>query len=188
MAFDIAGENLVPTRTLAKIIKRDPDRVRQLEEEGLFTSEKKSGRKYFDLVPSVQAYIEYLRRGRENKENMDEESRKAKADADWKIAKAEIEEMKRDELKGMLHASEDVEKITTDLIMAIRSKLLAMPGTLAVDCAEAGTAREAAGVIKAAVNDALNGLAAYRYDPKKYAKLVREREKWMREVEEQEEE
>lgn len=119
---------------------------------------------------------------------MSAEDRKAKADADWKEAKAEIEQMKRDELKGSLHSSEDVEKITTDMVMAVRAQVLALPGMCAVDCADAKTPAEAAGIIKNAVNDILNGLTQYEYDPGKYKKLVQERETWIQSLEAEDEE
>lgn len=115
---------------------------------------------------------------------MTDEARKSKADADWKEAKAEIEQMKRDELKGSLHSSEDVEKITTDMVMAIRAQILAIPGMCAVDCAEASTPAETAGIIKNAVNDILNGLCGYEYNPAKYKELVKEREDWIKSLEE----
>ena len=113
--------------------------------------------------------------------NMSDEARRIKADADWKEAKAAIEQLKYSELEGTMHRSEDVEKITTDLIMAVRAELLALPGTLAVDTAAAESPSEAAGIIKNAVNNVLNSLTGYSYAPEKYKQLVRERENWMNE-------
>lgn len=167
------------TRTFAKLIGRTDERVRQMTKEGELEAERKGNRFVINLIPSLQMYMEYLRNQNKASGEMDAEARKAKADADWKEAKAEIEEMKRDELRGTLHAAEDVEAITTDLIMAVRSQLLALPGTLAINCAEAKTAREAAGIIKKEVNGILNSLTEYKYDPEKYEKAVRERESWM---------
>ena len=100
-----------------------------------------------------------------------------------KEAKAAIEQLKKAEFEATMHRSEDVEKITADLVMAVRAELLALPGTLAMDVAHAKTPAEAAGLIKAAVNDILNSLIAYNHNPDKYKKLVREREKWMNESE-----
>lgn len=182
LKLNVNKENGIPTRQLATMLGIDSDTVRDLEDRGLLSSETISGKKYFPLVPSVQEYCEYLRR--QNKggmEDLPDELRKIKAEADLKEAKAAIEQMRKSELEATMHRSDDVERITTDLCMAVRAELLALPGMLAVDVASAKSASEAAGFIKKAVNDILNSLTDYSYNPKEYKKLVREREKWMNE-------
>ncbi len=180
---DIDGEVWVPTRKLASWLDLTDNRIRQLEDEGYLTSKTESGKKKFELKESVRIYIEYLKRHKENPvlEVMDDEARKLKAEADLKEAKAAIEQMKKAELEATMHRSDDVEAITTDLVMAVRAELLALPGMLAVDVASAQSASEAAGFIKKAVNDILNSLKDYYYNPEEYKKMVREREKWMSE-------
>lgn len=180
---DIDSEVWVPTRKLASWLDLTDNRIRQLEDEGYLTSKTESGKKKFELKESVRIYIEYLKRHKENPmlEVMDDEARKLKAEADLKEAKAAIEQMKKAELEATMHRSDDVEAITTDLVMAVRAELLALPGMLAVDVASAQSASEAAGFIKKAVNDILNSLKDYYYNPEEYKKMVREREKWMSE-------
>ncbi|MBQ7615638.1 MAG: protoporphyrinogen oxidase [Butyrivibrio sp.] len=180
---DIDGEVWVPTRKLASWLDLTDNRIRQLEDEGYLTSKTESGKKKFELKESVRIYIEYLKRHKENPmlEVMDDEARKLKAEADLKEAKAAIEQMKKAELEATMHRSDDVEAITTDLVMAVRAELLALPGMLAVDVASAQSASEAAGFIKKAVNEILNSLKDYSYNPEEYKKMVREREKWMSE-------
>jgi len=180
---DIDSEVWVPTRKLASWLDLTDNRIRQLEDEGYLTSKTESGKKKFELKESVRIYIEYLKRHKENSmlEVMDDEARKLKAEADLKEAKAAIEQMKKAELEATMHRSDDVEAITTDLVMAVRAELLALPGMLAVDVASAQSASEAAGFIKKAVNDILNSLKDYCYNPEEYKKMVREREKWMSE-------
>ena len=63
---------------------------------------------------------------------------------------------------------------------------MAIPGQVAVDCAEARTPTEAAAVVKRAVDGFLNETADYRYDANDYKQLVREREKWAVEIEDEE--
>ncbi len=177
---DTDKENKVTTSIVAKFLNLSDERVRQIADEGYLASEKHGRLIKFDLIPTVNTYIEYWKnRAKEADLNIDDEQRKLKADADWKEAKAEIEEMKRDELKGSLHSSTDVETVTTDLVMTIRSALLSLPGQLAVDVADAQTAAECSGIIKTAVNDILNLLSKYQYDNNEYKKLVRERTQWM---------
>lgn len=189
MAFDIKKENWISTRGLAAVLMLSLERVRQLEEEGHLTCKMDKNRKQYDLVPSVQAYIEYLRQQKDNGpvSPAEDEARRIKADADLKEAKAAIENMKKEEFEAVMHRAEDVEKVVTDLATAIKAELLALPGTLAIDVAHADTPAEAAEFIKAAVNKILNGLTEYSYNPEKFKKLVREREKWMNETEDKEE-
>lgn len=184
MDIDPGKENFVPTSFVAKFLNLSGERVRQISDQGLLEYKQVGQGRRFDLIPTVNTYLEYLKKQGRNSSNMTDEARKSKADADWKEAKAEIEQMKRDELKGSLHSSEDVEKITADMVMAIRAQILALPGMCAVDCAEATTPSEAAGIIKNAVNDILNGLTDYEYDPAKYKELVKEREDWIKSLEE----
>lgn len=189
MAFDLKSENWISTRGLSAVLMLSLERVRQLEEEGHLTSRMDKNRKQYDLVPSVQSYIEYLRQQKDNGpfDLANDEARRIKADADLKEAKAAIENMKKEEFEATMHRADDVEKVVSDLATAVRAELLALPGTLAIDVSHAETPAEAAGIIKAAVNRILNGLADYSYNPEKFKKLVREREKWMNETEDKEE-
>lgn len=178
--LDVEKPNYVSTIIVAKFLNLSDERVRQLTKEGYLVGEKVKGKMQYDLIPTVNTYLEYWK-NKANKVdlNMNDEQRKLKADADWKEAKADIEAMKRDELKGSLHSSDDVSKITSDMVMAVRAAILALPGMCAVDCANAETASEVSGIIKNAVNDILNGLTEYEYNPEKYKELVRERESWI---------
>ena len=188
---NLDDEIWVPTRKLASWLDLTDNRIRQLEDEGYFTSKTEGGKKKFELKTSIQIYIEYLKRHNDSdrrfNQMMSDEQRRQKAEADLKEAKAAIEQMKKNELEATMHRADDVESITTDLVTAVRAELLALPGTLAVNVANAQSAAEAAGFIKAAVNDILNSLIDYKYDPAKYKKLVREREKWMNETKKDEE-
>ena len=175
--------NLVSSTIIAKFLNCSEEYVRQLGDSGKLSYERegKGKARKFDLIPTVVTFLEYLKKKAEAARlNMSDEERKIKADADWKEAKAAIEGMKRDELKASLHSSDDVFEITQDMVMAIRAELLSLPGKCAVDCADARTPAEASGIIKNAVNDILNGLTEYEYNPEKYKELVRERETWLK--------
>jgi len=178
--------NLITTRKLAKVLKLSTERIRQLEDEGYFQSKLKGRQKQYDFYPSVWMYLEYMKRhsttaGMTLAEAQDDDARRLKAEADLKEAKAAIENLKKEEFEATMHRSEDVETIMEMLVMAFRAEALAIPGAVAVDVAEATTAQEASGIIKNAVNNMLNRLTDFKYDPAKFKKLVREREKWMNE-------
>lgn len=169
------GETYVSSVTLGEFLGITDERVRQLEEEGILTPKGKSRIRQYDLVPSVNAYIEYIKNtDKDIKKKMDE------ADLKYKEAKGAKMELELSELKGQMHRSEDVAVIVTDMIAKLRASILSVPGRIAVDCSEARTPVEAAAVIKAAVDEVLNETAEIKYNAADYRRLVAEREKWIR--------
>lgn len=131
-----------------------------------------------ELSAYVGAKIDEVK-GKEKDEIVkDKELQKLDGEARIKQTKAEAAELKLKELRGELHRSEDVEAITTDNVLYMRSMLLAMPGKLAVDLSELKTPAEIADRIKKEVYWILNCAADHKYNPEEYAKRVREREGW----------
>ena len=174
------AENLQSTRVIAKIFGVSTRRVEQLKTEGVIKGQGKPTK--YDLLPTIQAYIRYLSdkaNGREKKETTAElEEAKLRAEVDIKEAKAKAAQMELKELQGKMHRAEDVEAITTDHVLFLRSMLMAMPGKLAVDLAGTHTAPEQADRVKREVYYLLERLAEYRYDPEEYRARVRERQGW----------
>lgn len=195
--IEMSDTNLVEPKVLAKIFGFEGvRRIDQLVQDGVIepTLTTVNGRKVrrYDLIPVTMMYIRHLQNKIRDKEPDSQETsddrRKLKAEADLKEAKAAIEQMKKAEFEARMHRSEDVEKVITDLAAAARSEFLALPGLLAVDVAASRSAAEAAGIIKAAVNTALNRLAEYGYKKEDFRKLVIERENWMNEKKDADEE
>lgn len=174
------AENMVDKQTLAKLFKKSTRRIDQLREEGIIKGQGKPAK--FELIPTIQAYIEYLENkayGREKKKTDAQlGTEKLEAEAKFKQAKAEIVELELKELKGEMHKASDVEAITTDHVLFLRSMLMALPGKLAVDLAGTHTAPEQAERVKKEVYFILNSLSEYRYDPDAYKERVRERQGW----------
>ena len=174
------AENLQSTQVISKIFGVSTRRVEQLKTEGIIKGQGKPTK--YDLLPTIQAYIKYLSdkaNGREKKQTDAQlETERLTADARIKKAKAEMTELELKELKGELHRASDVEAITTDHVLFLRSMLMALPGKLAVDLAEISTAPEAAERIKQEVYGVLTRLAEYKYDPDEYKRRVRERQGW----------
>lgn len=170
-------DNWISTRKLAKIVDLSGERIRQLEDEGIFKSRLRGRNKEYDFYPSLWAYHEYLKRGGEilSGEALNDEARKIRAEADLKEAKAAIENMRLAELKGQMHNSDDVCAVITDLVFEIRSQITALPGRLAMDTARIQTAEEESIRIRDEVNLILDSLANYRYDPEKFSKRVKAR-------------
>lgn len=175
-----ANQNLQTTQVIAKIFGVSTRRVEQLKTEGIIKGQGKPTK--YDLLPTIQAYIRYLSdkaNGREKKEAMaDLEEQKLKAEVDMKRSKAEVAALELAELQGKLHRAEDVEAITTDHVLFLRSMLMAMPGKLAVDLGGTHTPAEQAERVKGEVYFILDQLANYKYDPEEYKKRVMERQGW----------
>lgn len=172
----------VTSTILARLFGLSARRVQQLAQDGIIeTTATSSGRRY-ELEPSVRAYVQYLRDradGRAEKNSAaNKEDQKLDAEIELKRSKARMAKLELEELEGKMHRSEDVEAMTTDLVLSIRSMLMALPGQLAVDVANVDTAAEAAEVIKQTVHSVLNELAKYKYDPKEYRRRVRDRQGW----------
>jgi phage terminase Nu1 subunit (DNA packaging protein) len=165
---------------IAKIFGVSTRRVEQLKTEGIIKGQGKPTK--YDLLPTIQAYIKYLSdkaNGREKKETDAQlETEKLTAEKRIKMAKAEMAELELKEMRGELHRASDVEAITTDHVLYLRSMLMALPGKLAVDVAAINSAQECADRIKREIYSVLNSLANYRYDPDEYKKRVRERQGW----------
>ena len=187
MADAMAGKNLQKVEIIAKLFQVTVRRIQQLTQEGILaTVEVKEGNRTlrrYDLMPTIQAYIKYLSDkayGRDQKESVsNKEEEKLQAEVDIKKAKAKIAQLELDELEGRMHSAEDVEAMTTDLCLAVRSALLSMPGQLAVDVADINNAAEISEIIKSTVNDILEELSRYEYNPDEYRRRVRERQGWL---------
>lgn len=171
-------------------------RVEQLTEDGIIESvaisQGKRTVQRYEFEATIKRYIKYLSDkayGREQKRgNLGKEEEKLQAEIDFKRAKARMAELQLEELEGRMHSAEDVEAMTTDLCLAVRSALLSMPGQLSVDVSEAQTAAEISEIIKKAVNDILEELSGYEYNPEKYRRRVRERQGWIDKAEQDDDE
>lgn len=175
-------QNLQSSEIIAKLFGVTPRRVQQLAKDKIIPAAQ--ARPYmFDLLPTVQTYIRYLSDKANGKEAKAADTTKAEADkiraeADLKQAKAKIAEMQLNELEGTMHRSEDVAAVMDDLVFTIRGMIVALPGRLAMDVAQAESASEASAIIRAECNKVLNELANYKYDPEEYQRRVRDREGW----------
>ena len=174
--------NLQSTDIIAKLFDLDVRRVQQLAKEGILPAASQRPYK-FDLLPTVKAYIRYLRdraNGKEAKtaDTVKAEADKLRAEADLKQSKAKIAELQLKELEGKMHRSEDVEALTNDLVYTARSMIMALPGRLAMDVVQAGSANEASALIRTECYKILDELAGYQYDPEAYRRRVRDREGW----------
>jgi phage terminase Nu1 subunit (DNA packaging protein) len=170
MEFDANQE--LNTTALAAVLGITARRVRQLQQDGII----KGGKGKIPLAPAIAAYIDF----RTQEKSSSRGNGKQDADAEYKKAKATIMTLEAQELQGKMHRSEDVEKMTAQLVYAIRGVLLALPGRLAVDVYQATSAAEASDLIRQEVHAAMEELSHFQYNPSEYSDRVRERRAWER--------
>lgn len=179
-----AKKNYQKADVIARLFGKTVRRIQQLTQDGVLpTEETPQGRRY-DLLPTITRYIKYLEaRAEKGKSQGIEEKLEKKLDAEikWKQAKADKSKLELDELKGTMHRAEDIEKLTNELVFAVRAMLLAMPGRVAMDLAAINSAPEVSAYLAKYVSYLLDELATHEYNPEAYAALVREREGWKNE-------
>lgn len=120
----------VNSATLEKILQVSDRRIRQLAEENIIVRVSK-GR--YRLMESISNYILTLKVSMEvgNSQSVDGELNLDDEKAIHERVKRHISELKLKTMQGELHKSEDVERVMTDMLISIKSKLLSMPSKLA---------------------------------------------------------
>ena len=190
MAMDVENvdnlKKMVSTQEVADIIGKGIRTVQNLTKSGILTGEKVKGKNQYNLYTVIREYCSYVAKKEEKKYSSAEEEKTA-ADARIKAAKAEIVELELMELKGRLHAAEDVEDMTADLALVIRSSLMAMPGRVSVELADIDDATEISECLKKEIYAILEDLSNYEYNPEEYRKRVRNRRGWLDDDEQDEE-
>lgn len=174
-------KNYQKVEVIARLFGKTARRIYQLTQDGVLSTEPTPEGNRYDLLPTVQRYIQYLEE--KNKSGQpaavtEKLEKKLDAEIKYKEAKAGKAKLELDELKGKLHRSEDIEKITNELVFSVRSMLLALPGRVAMDLAAINTAPAVSEYMARHVAALLDELATHEYNPEAYAQLVREREGW----------
>lgn len=183
-------KNYQKADVIARLFGKTTRRIQQLTQDGILPTEQTpSGRRY-DLLPTIKRYIKYLEE-RAEKQQPESISKKLedKLDAEikYKKAKADKAKLELDELKGTMHRAADIEKLTNELVFSVRSMLLALPGRVAMDLAAINTAPEVSKYMAEHVSVLLDELATHEYNPEAYKQLVREREGWQADYDDDEE-
>jgi phage terminase Nu1 subunit (DNA packaging protein) len=179
----MAGENknYQKADVIARLFGKTTRRIQQLTQDGVLPTEQTPEGRRYDLLPTIKRYIQYLeaRAEKQQPQSLNEKiEKKLDAEIKYKEAKASKAKLELDELKGKLHRAEDIEKLTNELVFAVRSMLLALPGRVAMDVAAINTAPEVSQYMARHVAVLLDELATHEYNPDTYKQLVREREGW----------
>lgn len=168
----------VKTADFARLIGKTNQWVGQLVAQGTIVRDDTEHGSLLELGRNMTAYIQYLESRNAEKKEDKIDLEKRRAESVLKKAKAAVAMMQANELRGTMHRAEDVEAMTTDLLMSVRGILLALPGRLATIIAPEMTPAMASELIKTECESAMKEISEYKYDPKKYAERVRERQNW----------
>ena len=145
----------VPLKTIAKLLDISPRRVNILVNEDVLP---KLERGRYALVPVVRAYIGYLRKRTVNADVGADDY--ATHRARLTSAKADMAEMEREQMRDNLIPADDVADAWDAMVSNMRSKLLSIPTKSATQTFAAKNVTEAKKILKEAVDDALEELAA----------------------------
>lgn len=136
-------------------------RVEQLAQKKIIP---KAGKGVFDLGPTVSAYIRYLHglaNGAISADTSELNQRLLQAQAEEREARASMARLELAEMEGRLHDAADVKKIMTDIIVALRSRILGIPAKLATTLALQNDPVITAETLRVELGDALTELAGY---------------------------
>lgn len=177
-------EQFVNSAEVAKLIGKTSRTVQQLTSDGILpTTEIKNGKRKvrkYDKYKTVQSYIAYVEAKAAEKSGALKEEEKLQIEIETKKAKLKMTNIQLGEMEGTMHLAEDVENMTNDLILCIRSNLLAMPGQLATKL-EGLSPEEITVKVEEAVYLVLDDLSSYEYNPDEYRRRVRNRNGWKNE-------
>ena len=167
----------IRTADVSAMTGRTRQRIEQLVSDGALIRTPTSHGSMFNLRDTMKSYLSSIEDRIEEQTEDDKkiERKRKKSEAILKASKATIASLEAQERSGKMHRSEDVAAMTEDMVYAIRSSLLALPGRLAVDVVSAKDTAEASEIIRKEIYSVMEELSQYRYDPKKYEERVRER-------------
>lgn len=149
--------------------------IRDITARGIIKETNTKHGVLYDFTQTMRAYCASLESRRNDEDTADVELKRKKAEAKLKESKAAIAEMQAKEFQGKMHRSEDVQKMTADLLYFVRGGLVALAGRCATDCAASSEPAEVQKIIEREVREILKDLSEYKYDPKRYDELVRQR-------------
>jgi phage terminase Nu1 subunit (DNA packaging protein) len=157
--------------------------IGQLTSQGILNKAATPHGSLYDAGESMSAYCRMLEDRTEGDLTDDDKKHERTtrvAEAMLKTSKATIARLEAQEMQGKMHRADDVAEFWDDMGYAIRAVMMALPGRVAVDVANATGADAAlcAEIIKKECYKGLEELKRHRYDPVQYEEKVRGRMNW----------
>lgn len=153
----------VTTAEISEMLGVSVRRIQQLAKDDALV---KLGHGKFDLTKSIKRYVDYLVETRAPMEEDEEKLNPAVERALWTREKRKKTELEVKIIKGELHRSKDVERITGDMLASFRARLLNLPDKVAPLLIAKTDLQDINDTVRLAVYEALNELA--EYDPEVY--------------------
>jgi len=141
------------TYTIAKLFKLTERRVQQLSQEGILP---KIGRGQYELVPTVQAYVEYLKQQFSSEISTDDIVKNRNR---LTLARAELYEIEKSKLEEELIPASVVKKTWMVYITMLKNKLLSIPNKVAPLMVTVENINEAKQILKERIYDSLDEIA-----------------------------
>lgn len=143
------------SKVIADLLDLTEKRVRQLRDEGII---KESTRNFYELKPTVQAYISYLR-------GLNNGSGKADYNAEKALlikAKRQSEELDLQEKTHKLHSAEVIERVVSDMLVRFKSRMLSMPSKLSPKLAASSDPTAITELLRSSIQEALMELSDFK--------------------------
>lgn len=158
------GSTVVTSKELADVLGLTDGGVRRLKHRGILLSVGPRNRNEFRLGPSVRAYLQFKCGAERSESEADYHAEKAKKERANRI----LREILVEQTRGQLHHSDDVRAIVGDSNSQIRSKLLALPNTLALQVVGQDDPRKVKQTLETYIRETCQSLRDY--DPQAFYK------------------
>ena len=148
---------LYDVKAVARFLDLSERRVRQLKDEGII-EEYKGMAGLYDLMPTVNKYINYLRKSNpDSEENIVYNAERAK------LVRAKRKDIEFDlgVKEKTLHTSAEIEAVITGMLINFKSRLISIPSKLSPILSKKTNKAEIHRILKDSVDEALNELADY---------------------------
>lgn len=165
----------VKGNTLADVLDLSKGRITQLTDEGVLKKYHLAVGVRYNLIESIRAYVRFLREKLNQKSDSPLNDKKTEIEIRLKTAKAERAEMELKEFQGSMYRWEDVKAVMNGYVFEVRSMLMGVPGRLARDLAPEQTPEEVSVRVRDEMNEILENLSRFQFDPEVYMRRIRER-------------
>ncbi|MDO4285186.1 MAG: hypothetical protein Q4C60_07590 [Eubacteriales bacterium] len=131
------AENYQRPEIVAQLFGISVRRVQQLTQEGVLHSEKVAGKsgKMYDLIPTIQSYVQYLSDKAYNRKMSDKEAelkeQKLTAEIALKESQTELHQLRTDIAKGKYIAVEEVQLDYRRFFVVLKKFVLGVPNRVA---------------------------------------------------------
>lgn len=131
---ELGRDSMYPTHTIAQLFGVTDRHIQELTKKGVLPATDAPGGRQYDLVPTIQAYIQYLRDAAHGKTGSEKErelkQQKLEADLALKGTQNDLHRLKLDIAAGKYIPVEEVTLDYARFFVAFKKFALSLPGRL----------------------------------------------------------